>query len=108
MIRRNIAPNFTETFLKKMKLTANMEAVVVNFRRSRHRQHPNQLIIQMNGVEGKEKAEKMVGKKVTYTSPAGKKISGQIRSAHGNSGALRVLFEKGLPGQALGRKVIVE
>ena len=55
-----------------------------------------------------EKAEKLVGKKVTWTSPAGKQIKGEVRSAHGNSGAVRVLFETGMPGQALGTSVKLE
>jgi len=28
-----------------------------------------------------------------------------VRSPHGNKGALRVLFERGMPGQAIGTKV---
>ncbi|MBS1267126.1 MAG: 50S ribosomal protein L35Ae [Candidatus Woesearchaeota archaeon] len=85
-----------------------MDAVVVNFRRGRHRQKTNQLILQIKGSDDKKKAEKYVGKKVVFTSPAGKKINGEISSAHGNSGAVRARFERGLPGQILGRKVKVE
>ena len=63
------------------------------------------MIIIVAGTDSKEKAAKFVGKKVTWTSPAGKEIKGEVRAAHGNSGALRVLFESGMPGQALGTKV---
>ena len=31
----------------------------------------------------------------------------EVRSAHGAKGAVRVLFEKGMPGQSLGTKVTV-
>ena len=55
-----------------------------------------------------KEAEKYAGKKVTFTTPGKKKISGEIRSSHGNKGALRVLFEKGMPGQAIGKKVVVQ
>ncbi|MBW2970875.1 50S ribosomal protein L35ae [Candidatus Woesearchaeota archaeon] len=84
-----------------------MEAVIVNFKRGRHRQYTNQMILKIEDSDSKEKAAKFVGKKVTYTSPAGKKIVGEIRSPHGNKGALRALFERGLPGQAIGKKVVV-
>ncbi len=85
-----------------------MEAVVVNFRRGRHRQKTNQLVLQIKGSDDIKKAEKFVGKKVVFTSPAGKQINGEISAAHGNSGAVRARFERGLPGQLLGRTVKVE
>lgn len=84
-----------------------MEAVIVNFKRGRHRQTTNQMILKIEGSDTKEKAAKFVGKKVTFSSPAGKKIEGEIRAPHGNKGALRALFEKGLPGQSIGKKVVV-
>ncbi|MBW2999466.1 50S ribosomal protein L35ae [Candidatus Woesearchaeota archaeon] len=85
-----------------------MEGIIVNFRGSRHTQYDNQMIVKVLAVDTKEKAQKLVGKKVTWTSPAKKEIKGEVRSAHGNKGALRVLFEKGMPGQALGNKVKIE
>ena len=53
----------------------------------------------------KEEATALVGKTVTWKSPAGKEIKGEIRAAHGNKGAVRVLFETGMPGQAVGSTV---
>ena len=82
-----------------------MKALIVHYRQSRTRQKMNQMIIKVDGVSSKEDAEKLVGKKVTWTSPAGKEIKGEVRSAHGNSGAIRVLFESGMPGQAIGQEV---
>lgn len=65
------------------------------------------MIIVIDGVASREDAEKLVGKKVSYET--GKKtLSGEVRSAHGNSGAVRVLFETGMPGQALGQQVQIE
>lgn len=64
------------------------------------------MIIKISGVDKKEDAEKLVGKKVSYST--GKKdLNGQITKAHGNSGALLVKFETGMPGQAIGQKVTV-
>ena len=85
-----------------------MEAVIVNFRGSRRVKKGNHMIVAVNGVDDKEKAGKLVGKKVAWKSPGGKQISGKVASAHGNSGALRVIFETGMPGQSIGQKVAIE
>jgi large subunit ribosomal protein L35Ae len=62
------------------------------------------MIVHVDGVDSKEDAEELVGKDVSYNT--GKRsISGEVRAAHGNSGAIRVLFETGMPGQALGKQV---
>jgi large subunit ribosomal protein L35Ae len=85
-----------------------MKGVIANFRRGRHRQVNNQMIIIVDSVDSKEKAAKLVGKHVVWTSPAKKEIMGEIRSIHGGKGAIRVLFEKGMPGQSVGTKVEVK
>ncbi len=81
-----------------------MEGVISNFKRNRHTTSSNQMIVLVDGVSDKEAAGKLVGKKVSYDTGK-KKIAGEVRSSHGNSGALRVLFETGMPGQAIGQKV---
>lgn len=84
-----------------------MEGTVVNYRLGRHHQTPNQLVIKIESVDNKEKAAKLVGKTVKWNT--GKKnLMGKITSAHGNKGAVRALFETGVPGQAIGTKVKVE
>jgi len=81
-----------------------MEGVISNFRRGRHHTTGNQMVIVVDSVDSKEKAEKLVGKTVLFNT--GKKdIKGEVRGSHGNKGALRVLFETGMPGQAIGEKV---
>ena len=82
-----------------------MEGLINNFRQGRHHQTPNHLIISVPGVTDKEKAKKLVNKKVTWTTPTGKTIDGVIKAPHGNKGAVRAIFERGLPGQALATKV---
>ncbi|NOZ81104.1 MAG: 50S ribosomal protein L35ae [DPANN group archaeon] len=81
-----------------------MEGTIVNFRQGRHHQTDNQLIITIPGYD-KEKASSLVGKEVVWKSPAGKEMKGRISAPHGNSGAVRALFEKGMPGQCFGTKV---
>ena len=83
-----------------------MEGTIVNFRRSMHTTSTNQMVIAIDGVDSLDKARELVGKKVAYNT--GKKdIQGEIKSSHGNKGAVRVLFETGMPGQAISKKVKV-
>lgn len=85
-----------------------MEGTLKNFRMGMHHQTTSHLVIIVPNVDSRSKAAKLVGKKVIWTSPAGKKITGEIRSAHGNNGAVRAIFERSLPGQSIGKKVKVE
>ncbi|EFK97913.1 50S ribosomal protein L35Ae [sediment metagenome] len=85
-----------------------MEGIISNFRKSMHRQTPSHPIILISGVDSKEKAAKFVGKKAVWTSPAGKQLKGEIRAPHGNKGAVRAIFETGLPGQSIGTKVVIQ
>jgi len=81
-----------------------MEGTIVNFRRSMHTTSGNQMVIKVDSIESLEDAKKLVGKKAVFNT--GKKdITGDITSTHGNSGALRVRFETGMPGQSIGQKV---
>lgn len=80
----------------------------MNFRRGRRTYKPRHFIIQVDGIDKREKAEKLVGKAVSWKSESGKIINGKVASPHGNSGALRVIFERGLPGQAISQKVDIK
>ncbi len=86
-----------------------MKAIIVNFRGSYKQQRAsNQVIVKADGIHTKAAAEKMIGKKTLWTSPKGTEIHGVISAAHGNKGSLRAIFERGIPGQALGKEVKVE
>lgn len=82
-----------------------MKAVVVSFRRGRKTYKPRQFILQVQGINNKEKASEMINKNVVWRSPSGKEIKGTITATHGNKGLIRALFEKGLPGQAINTEV---
>lgn len=84
-----------------------MDGTIVNYKGGKHTQVGNQMIIAVDGVSSKEEAAKLVGKKVVYNTGT-KDITGEVRSAHGNSGAIRVLFEKGMPGQSIGKSVSIK
>ncbi|MBU2590372.1 MAG: 50S ribosomal protein L35ae [Nanoarchaeota archaeon] len=85
-----------------------MEAIVANFRRGKKTQKLKHMILKVASIDNKTKATKLVGKKVVWTSPAGKKLHGEIKAVHGNSGAVRAIFEHGLPGQSIGTKIKIE
>ncbi len=82
-----------------------MNGIILSFRRGIHNQKPNQILIEAEGFDSKEKSVKLVGRKVVWTSPAGKKLVGTVTSLHGNSGVVKARFSKGLPGQALGKGI---
>ena len=81
---------------------------VVQFRRGRHTVTEKHMLIEVSGVDSKEKAEKLIGKQVEWKSPAGKIIKGKVSGAHGNKGVVRAIFEKGLPGQSVTTEVKIE
>ena len=85
-----------------------MEGTIVHFRGSRRVKRHNQMVLQVPGVDSKDKASKLVGKKVVWKTSAGKQMVGQITNIHGNSGALRIRFDTGMPGQSIGTKVAIE
>jgi len=80
------------------------KGIVVQFRRGRKTVKERHFLLNF-GAEDRTGAEKLVGKDVVWTSPAGKKIRGKIAGAHGSKGLVRAIFEKGLPGQAVTTEV---
>ena len=54
-----------------------MEGLVLSYRRGKHRQNTSQMILKVSGVTDKEKAFKLINKKVTWKSPAGKELQGR-------------------------------
>lgn len=84
-----------------------MNARIVHFRQSRHGTTGNQMLVEAEGVLSREAADKLVGKKVVFKTKNGE-IRGEVASAHGNSGVLRVRFERGMPGQAIGQELQIQ
>jgi large subunit ribosomal protein L35Ae len=84
-----------------------MEGVITSFRRGVRTQNTKQMIIEIEGINTKEKAEKLIGKEVSWEAPGKNKkiLKGKISSAHGCKGTVRAIFETGMPGQALGTKI---
>ncbi|MAG40110.1 50S ribosomal protein L35ae [Candidatus Pacearchaeota archaeon] len=86
---------------------AETKGIVVQFRRGRKNYKPRHFLIEVEGIDSRDKAKELVGKKVIWTSAGkeSKKINGIVSSAHGNNGVIRAIFERGLPGQAIGTEV---
>ncbi len=85
-----------------------MKGKVSSFRRGKHIQKPRHFILSVEGVDKREKAEKLIGKEALWKSPSGKELKGKITSAHGNKGLIRAVFEVGLPGQAINDDVEIK
>ena len=87
-----------------------MEGKILHFRGGRHTQKDHQMLVRIEGIESREKAQSVIDKTVTWTSKGKqpKKIAGKITNTHGNSGVVRVQFERGLPGQSIGTKVDIQ
>ncbi len=99
---------FWKKFKKNIDFTGDMKAIIVSYRRGRHTVHPNQAIIKIEGIEERSKAFTFAGKKVVYSTKSGKVIKGVISKAHGKKGLVVARFKKGLPGQAIGKEVLIK
>jgi len=83
---------------------------VIQFRRGRKTFKPRHFLLEVDGIDDRDKAKTFVGKSVSWASPGKepKIIKGKVSSAHGGNGVMRAIFEKGLPGQAIGTEVKFE
>ena len=84
-----------------------MKGTILSYRRGRHTQDVNQILIELEDIDSKEKAKEFLKKKLVWKSPSGKEIKGEIIALHGNKGVVRAKFERNLPGQAITTKVQV-
>ena len=85
-----------------------MKGTIVNFRVGMKTMSHNHMIVVTKDLKKREDAAKLVGKTVVFTTPAKNHINGKVASAHGNKGALRVIFEKAMPGQAISQHVEIQ
>lgn len=89
------------------KVSTGQKGVVTSYRRGKHLQHTNQVILLFSETKTRAGAAALVGRKVKWTSPGENEILGQVLGPHGNSGAVRAKFRTNLPGQALGTAVVL-
>ncbi len=79
------------------------EGLILNYRIGGKTQYPKQCLIKVLGAEPSD-ASRMIGLKVCWPVDE-PKIYGKIVDVHGRKGVLRVRFNRGVPGQALGSRV---
>ena len=93
--------------MSKAKVKTGQKGVVTSYRRGKHLQHPNQVILLFNDTKTRAEAAALVGRKVKWTSSEEKEFLGKVLGPHGNSGAVRAKFRTNLPGQAIGTPVVL-
>ncbi|KYH36327.1 MAG: 50S ribosomal protein L35 [Candidatus Bathyarchaeota archaeon B23] len=77
--------------------------MILNYRTGPKTQRPRECLVRPLGV-GPREAGGLIGWRVDW--PADEpKIRGRVLSLHGRGGVLRVRFQRGVPGQALGSRV---
>ena len=79
------------------------EGLILNYRIGGKTQYPKQCLIKVLSAEPSY-AKRMIGSKVGWPVDD-PKICGKIVGVHGRTGTLRVRFDRGVPGQALGSRV---
>jgi len=93
--------------MSKSDVLKGRRGVVTSYRRGKHLQHPNQVILLFDEIKTKSDAAALVGRRVKWNSPEEKEFLGKVLGTHGNSGAVRAKFRTNLPGQAIGTPVVL-
>ena len=77
---------------------------IVNYRIGIRRQNPRECLIQFAHINSASLACQLIQRKVVWKQGTCKLI-GKIAGSHGKNGVVKVKFQKGVPGQALGTSV---
>ncbi len=91
--------------MSEVKVIKGMAGTIMNYRRSRHTQHTKHILIKFDDYNNDKEAAKLIGREVVWETKSGKFIRGKIVATHGKKGVVRAIFNKGLPGEALGTKL---
>ena len=77
---------------------------IVNYRIGIGTQKPKECLIQFAHVNSASLAGQLINRKVVWKQ-GNSKLMGKIAGSHGKKGVVKVKFQKGVPGQALGTTV---
>ena len=77
---------------------------IVNYRIGIGTQNPKECLIQFAHVNSASLAGQLINRKVVWKQ-GNIKLMGKIAGSHGKKGVVKVKFQKGVPGQALGTTV---
>ncbi len=72
-----------------------MKAIIVNYRLSNKNRKWNQVILKVEGINSREEAKALLGKKVILKHNGKIKV-GKITRLHGNKGKVIARFKKGI------------
>ena len=81
---------------------AGVTGTVTAFLHSKFKQDSYRTVVDLAKPED---AGKLLGARVVWERADGLKILGRVTALHGRKGALRVLWDRGFPPQALGTQV---
>lgn len=99
------APKGETNTMSNNEVLKGRKGVVTSYRRGKHKQHTNQVLLKFQEIDSRSTASALIGRGVKWTSPKGKEIQGKIVGVHGNNGVVRASFRRNLPGQAIGTGV---
>jgi large subunit ribosomal protein L35Ae len=85
-------------------LSQPIYGTIVNYRIGIKTQKPKECLIQFAHVNSASLAGQLVNRKVVWKQ-GDIKLIGKIAGSHGKKGVVKVKFQKGVPGQALGTTV---
>ena len=74
---------------------------IMNYRIGIRTQKSRECLVKFTDIVTASKAGQLIGRKVVWKSE-NRQFIGKIVGFHGKNGIVRVRFEKGVPGQALG------
>lgn len=86
---------------------AEITGIIKNFRLGSGTQKSGHYVITVEGYD-KKKASALIGRGVAWKTDSGRFIHGKINGVHGDKGALKAQFSRGLPGQAIGTEVLIK
>ena len=75
--------------MSKSEVLKGLEGVITSYRRGKHLQHPNQVLLAFDDITNRIEAAPLVGRKVKWISETGKEFLGKVLAVHGNSGSVR-------------------
>jgi len=112
-IEKNKQPSFRALGPRKSpnKSTGKVYSpgIVLGYKRSLKRQHPNRALVEIIGCKTKEDAKFYLGKRVLYVyrapSESGTRtLMGKVTRCHGNSGVVQVKFARNISSTAFGKR----
>ncbi len=77
-------------------------AIVLAYVGTKEHQNNHHMILKPLDVNDRAAASGLIGRKVVWRTPTGRKMYGRILKPHGKRGEVKAYFRPGLPGQALG------